>query len=90
MQTHDIISIHLDDGIRTALVLAVGPKFTRMIWIQDSTPGIKIHKVLNSEIRARVIDYPLSRCRRTFLKAGRRLGISKSARRALQARSVSH
>lgn len=77
----NVITIHLDDGFRTGLVVAVGPKWLSVIWPDSS--GMKIRKVKKTTARYRVIDYPANRARKIMRKCGISFGITKSARRAL-------
>jgi hypothetical protein len=85
MEANTLHTVHLDDGVRSALVVAVGPTFTRMIWIDDRNPGVRINKIRNSEIRATEIEgYPIAKAKKSFRKSGRSLGITKSAKRALR------
>jgi hypothetical protein len=82
MDKGTVISIHLDDGIRTGLVVAVGPKWMSVIWPDSS--GMKIHKVKQSVARYHVYeDYPVKRARKLLRRAGTNFGITKAARRAL-------
>lgn len=85
MEANEVIRIHTDEGVRTALVTAVGPKFTRLIWIDDRKPGVRVNKVRNNEVRATTLDYPLAKAKRGFRKAGAHLGITKTARKELRA-----
>lgn len=85
MEANTMHSVHLDDGVRSAFIVAVGPTFTRMIWIDDRNPGVRIHKIRNNEIRSTLMDYPLARAKKLLRKTGRSLGITKSAKRALRA-----
>ncbi len=86
MEANTLHSVHLDDGVRSALVVAVGPKFTSLIWIDDRNPGVRINKILNAEIRAtEIAGYPIAKAKKLFRKSGRSLGITKSAKRALRA-----
>jgi hypothetical protein len=85
MVANTLHSVHLDDGYRSALIVAVGPKFTSMIWIDDRCPGVRINKIRNTEIRAiEIAGYSIARAKKLFRKSGRSLGITKSARRALR------
>lgn len=86
MEANTVHSVHLDDGVRSAFIVAVGPKFTSMIWIDDRNPGVRINKILNTEIRATAMPgYPIAKAKKLFRKSGRSLGITKSAKRALRA-----
>lgn len=83
METDTIIRVHEDEGIRTALVTTIGPKFAHMIWADSS--GMKLHKIRLAGIRYEVLDYPVKRAKVMFRKMGKNFGITKSARRALRA-----
>jgi hypothetical protein len=86
IEANTVHSVHLDDGVRSAFIVAVGPKFTSMIWIDDRNPGVRINKLLNTEIRAiELAGYPIAKAKKLFRKSGRSLGITKSAKRALRA-----
>lgn len=76
-----VISIHLDDGIRTGLVVAVGPKWLSVIWPDSS--GMRITKVKESTARYTVIEYPAKRARKLLRQSGKAFGITKAARRAI-------
>ena len=76
-----VITIHLDDGVRTGLVVAVGPKWLSVVWPDSS--GMRIEKVKKSTARFIVIEYPAKRARKMLRKCGLSFGITKSARRAL-------
>jgi len=76
-----VIRIHLDDGIRTGLVVTVGPKWLSVIWPDSS--GMRIEKVELSTARFDVVEYPVKRARKKLRKCGLSFGITKSARRAL-------
>jgi len=76
-----VITIHLDDGVRTGLVVTVGPKWMSVIWPDSS--GMRIEKVKKSTARFTVLDYPVKRARKMLRKCGLSFGITKSARRAL-------
>ena len=78
-----VIRIHEDEGYRTGLVVAVGPKYLQVIWPDSS--GMKIRKIKISTARYLVIDYPVAKCKRILRKCGASFGITKSARRALKA-----
>jgi len=87
----DLISIHTDQGVRSALVLKTGPKMAHVIWADDRNPGVRINKIPKEWLRyARPIEYkgkpyPLARAKRLFRSMGRSLGITKSARQEIRA-----
>ena len=85
LQANDVIKIHTDEGVRAAIVVLVAKKYTHLIWAEDSRPGVQIRKVPHNEIRAEVIDYSLSKAKKSFRRMGRTFGITKSAKRALRA-----
>lgn len=76
-----VITLHLDDGCRTGLVVAVGPKWLSVIWPDSS--GMRIEKVQKSTARYSVVDYPAKRARKTLRHCGKTFGITKAARRAI-------
>lgn len=80
---NSVISLHEDEGYRTGLVVAAGPKYLQVIWPDSS--GMKIRKVDVRTARYTVIDYPVAKCKRKLRACGKAFGITKSARRALQA-----
>jgi hypothetical protein len=85
METNTLHRVHTDEGVRSAFIIAIGPKYTSMIWMDDRKPGVRINKILNTEIRSVEIEgYPIARAKKLFRKSGRSLGITKSARRALR------
>jgi len=76
------MSYRTDAGVVTALVLTPGRK-----WLPIITLGcpIKIRKVALAEQRFMTpLDYPVKRAVRKYIAAGRRLGITKGARKALR------
>ena len=78
-----VITLHEDEGYRTGLVVSVGPKYMQVIWPDSS--GMKIRKIDVRIARYTVIDYPVAKCKRILRRCGKSFGITKSARRALQA-----
>lgn len=91
MNKDNIIRIHTADGsVRCAVIVKVGLKFTSLIWADDRKPGVRINKVPNDwadnspPVEYRGKPYPLARAKKMFRKMGRTLGITKSARKALQ------
>ena len=79
----NVITLHEDEGYRSGLVVAVGPKYLQVIWPDSS--GMKIHKVPVRTARYEVIEYPVAKCKRILRRCGKAFGITKSARRALTA-----
>ena len=77
-----IVTLHNDDGIRTALVVSVGPKFYGMIWPDSS--GMRIRKIPKATARFTELEYNTNRAKRHLRKCGRTFGITKSAKRALR------
>ena len=82
MEANTIISLHEDEGYRTALVVAVGPKFTQLIWADSS--GMKINKLPTTTLKFTTMDYPLAKAKKAMRLMGKRFGITKSAKRALR------
>ena len=77
-----VITVHDDDGIRTGLVTAVGPKFISVVWPDSS--GIRIRKI-GRDARYRVLDgYNLNKAKRHLRRCGRNFGITKAAKTALK------
>jgi hypothetical protein len=76
-----VITIHEDEGYKTALVVGVGPKFIRVIY--PDSAGIKIRK-LKTDSNYVVIDYPTNRAKRKLKACGKSFGITKSAKQALK------
>lgn len=86
LNVNNIVQIHTEDeGCRVAIVVAVAQKYTHLVWVSDSKPGVKIHKIPHGEIRARVVDYSLAKAKKSFRRMGRTFGITKSAKLALRA-----
>lgn len=82
MQTNDIIRVHEDEGVRTALVVTVGPKWATLIW--PDSAGIKLRKLRVADVRYTVLDYPLAKAKRHFRRMCRNFGATQSAKRALR------
>lgn len=79
-----VISIHEDEGVRTALVVAEGPKFLAVIW--PDSAGMRIRKIRKSPgLRITELpDYPVARAKKIMRKCGRNFGITKGAKKALR------
>ncbi len=77
----------LPEGARTGLLIGEGPKWIRVIW--PDAAGIRIHRVAKdrslkfTETEYRGRPYPVTRAKSKLRQMGRRVGISKTARRAL-------
>ena len=91
-ETNQLFSFRGKDGsVRSAYLVATGPKFSKLIWLDDRKPGIRINKVPNEDMRHATPllyhgkPYPLTRFKRLFRKAAMRHGITKSARKELRA-----
>ena len=84
MQPNTIIRVHEDEGVRTALVVTVGPKFVSLIW--PDSAGMKIRKLPNDRrLRYDVLeDYPVRKAKRAMRAMCKRFGVTKSARLALR------
>lgn len=77
-----LVDYRTQDGHSTAFV-AEGRKLIAVIAMDSS--GIRIRKVPMSEGRyMKPIAYPLRRARNAFLRAGRRFGITDSARAVIK------
>lgn len=79
-----VVRIHLDIGFRSAIVVAIAKKYTHLIWIDDTKPGVKIHKIPHDQIRAKAMDYSLAKAKKSFRRMGRTFGITKDAKIALR------
>jgi len=80
----DVIRYRTDEGVFTGLQVNEGTKYLQII-LMDSR-GLRIRKVAKTEGRyITPLEYPVKRAVRKFKSAGRRFGITKSARRALAA-----
>jgi hypothetical protein len=88
------VTVHLDEGYRTGLVIAEGPKYMSIIWPDSS--GIAVTKLewvehrLNPprKVTLEYHDLPaitVSKAKKILRKMGRECGITKSAKRALRA-----
>ena len=80
-----------DGSVRSAYLVATGPKYTKLIWLDDRKPGIRINKVPNEDMRFATPlmykgkPYPLPRFKRIFRKAAKAHGVTKSAKKELRA-----
>ena len=79
----ELVTYRTDAGIKTAIALKPGRKWLPVIVIDSP---MRVRKVPLSERRfmTPLADYPLRRAVRKYLAAGRRLGITKRARKALR------
>lgn len=84
MKTDTVIKIHTDEGIRSAIVVAIMKKYTHLIWVDDGRPGVKIHKIPHNEVRATTLDYSLAKAKKAFRRMGKTFGITKGAKVALR------
>ena len=75
-----IVTLHNDDGIRTALVVSVGPKFYGMIWPDSS--GVKIKKIPKATARFTEIPYNLNRAKRHLRRCVASLPLPRKAGRS--------
>ena len=78
-----IITLHEDEGYRTALVVSVGPKYISVVYPDSS--GMRIRKVKKLTAKYWVIDYPAKKAKAKLRKCGKLFGITKSAKIALRA-----
>jgi len=84
MEVNTVIKVHTDEGIRSAIVVGIMKKYTHLIWVEDSRPGVKIHKIPHNEVRATVLDYSLAKAKKAFRRMGKTFGITKGAKIALR------
>jgi hypothetical protein len=77
-----VIQVHEDEGVRTGLVVTVGPKWLGVIWPDSS--GMAINKVDRKAGRFHELDYPVKKARRKLRKMAACFGITKAARRLLR------
>lgn len=78
-----VIQIHEDEGIRTGVLVAEGPKFISVIW--PDSGGMRIRKIEKARgTRFTVLDYPLAKAKKTLRKCGKKFGITKGAKKALK------
>ncbi len=77
-----VVQVHEDEGVRTGLVVTVGPKWLGVIWPDSS--GMTIHKVDRKAGRFHELDYPVKKARRKLRKCAANFGITKAGRRALR------
>lgn len=76
-----VVTVHDDEGVRTGLVVTVGPKWLGVIWPDSS--GMTINKVdINGRYHA--IEYPIKKARRRLRKFAALVGITKAGRIALR------
>ena len=92
IEEQSVISIRLDEGgVRSAIVVKIGPKFAHLVWADDRVPGVRVNRVpvghldLAEPLMYREKPYPLPRAKRLFRRMGKNLGSTKSAREALRA-----
>jgi len=77
-----VVTVHEDEGVRTGLVVTVGPKWLGVIWPDSS--GMTINKVAIDGGRYHEIDYPIKKARRRLRKCATNFGITKAGRLALR------
>jgi hypothetical protein len=83
MQANQIIRLHQDEGVRTALVVKVTPQYVRLIW--PDSAGMKIRKLRNDRyLRYDVLEYSVRECKRRMRKMCKAFGSTKTARAALR------
>ena len=82
-----LVRYHSDDASASAIVVKEGTKLLHLIQIDAS--GLRIRRVSKEEARHfypmeyRGKPYPLKRAVAAYKRAGKRFGITKSARQAL-------
>jgi len=77
-----VVRYRTDKGVFTALIGDPGTKYLPVVYIDAP---IRLMKVPQTEERyMTIIDYPPKKAARRMLKAGRHLGITKTAKRFLQ------
>ena len=82
---------HDERDCRPGILIAVGPKWAQIVQITPSAPAVRVRRVVARETRHMLpVDHAMQRTRpsvrraaRQMLKAGRTLGITASARTAL-------
>ncbi len=90
MERNDLVSIRTDEGVRCALVVAVGHKYVSLLWADDRKPGVRVHKVSHRDamhvtpLLFREKPYPLSRAKRHWRRMARQFGATKAAQQALR------
>lgn len=81
-----LIKFHTGHGFVTAIAMKPGRLYTKLVWIDAP---IRLVKVANGDVTRYGSDFEPTRptlksAARRMLKAGKRLGITKSARKALR------
>lgn len=79
---NQVVTVHDDEGVRTGLVVTVGPKWLGVIWPDSS--GMTINKVDREAGRYHSIEYPTKKARRRLRKFAASVGITKAGRIALR------
>lgn len=78
-----VVRYRTDRGVFNAMVDDTGRKWLKVL-IMDAG-GIRIQKQPRSEERfMSTLDYPLAKARKRFRAAGRKFGITKSAKQLLR------
>lgn len=77
-----VVTVHEDEGVRTGLVVTVGPKWLGVIWPDSS--GMTINKVDRKAGHYHEIDYPIKKARRRLRQCATNFGITKAGRLALR------
>lgn len=84
-----VVNYRTNERVVAALVVSVARKWTTIIYMDDK---VVCRKVKNSDekymkpLLYKGKDYPVSRAVRQFKAAGKRIGITRTATRALQGR----
>lgn len=78
------VSVHEDEGYRSGILVAEGPKWIQVIWPDSS--GVKITRLANDRHLkiTEMPDYPINRAKKILRRCGKAFGITKSARKALR------
>jgi hypothetical protein len=77
-----VITLHEDEGYKTAIVAVVGRKYIGVIY--PDSAGIRIRKITH-DAKYVVTDYPAKKAKRLLRACGKKFGITKGAKKALAA-----
>lgn len=91
-----VVEVQTDHGYRTGILITEGRKYASIIWPDAS--GIRVNripwieqgkhrqiKLTLREVELKGKPYPIARAKKSLRAMGRRVGITKQARRALRA-----
>lgn len=87
MSDVELVRFHSDDGIVSAFIVK-GRKWIKVVCIDSPISVRKVNIVeekFMKTLQRNGQDYPITRARNKFLKAGRKLGITQGARDILNA-----